>query len=83
MILGLLIKKVNIETVNIKDYISIILIIVFIVSAILYVTYKKFREIDKELESQKLEQRRLDEKLKIYERLSKIEKRVFENGNKS
>ncbi len=81
--LGLLIERMNIKLIEIKDYITIIILFIVIISAIIIVTYKKFSEINRELENQKFEQKRLDEKLKIYKRLSKIEKRVFENGNKS
>lgn len=83
LIIGLFLEKANINSLVIKDYLTIIGIIFVVVSAIIIVTYRKFSEVDKELESQKLKQNRLDEKLKIYERLAIIEKRVFENGNKS
>jgi len=80
VILGLLLKDINLET-KLTNYLTIGIIIFAIVSAIIFVFYKKFAEINKELEDQKLEQQKLNEKLKIYERLSKIEKKIFNNGN--
>ena len=84
VLVGLLIN-INIKfTDQLKDNITIFLIIVITVSVIIFILYRKFGEVDRELENQKLEQKRLNEKLKIYDRLSKIEKRIFEeDGDKS
>ncbi len=51
----------------------IILAILFCVGGILWAFYDRSSELKKDLETLKFEQKRLGEKLKIYERLSKIE----------
>ncbi|MDP3026705.1 MAG: hypothetical protein Q8N63_03280 [Nanoarchaeota archaeon] len=59
-----------------KDLIAIITTIIFAVIIIKTIIYKEINKINNEL-------KRLDEKLKIYERLSIIEAKLnFKNGSK-
>lgn len=50
-----------------------------IVGLIFFIGIMVYQDINKELDNQRWEQKRLNEKLKIHERLYKLEKRVFEN----
>lgn len=59
---------------------TIIIPIIITASFIIIIIYKRINELGEELDIQKTEQKRLSEKLKIYERLAKLEKKVFENG---
>jgi len=69
-----------ITELSFKDLISIIITIIFAVIIIRIIIYKEINRINKELEridkKGNWEYKRLDEKLKIYERLAKIEERV-------
>lgn len=75
IILGLITKNLEFDVFKSKDF-SIILSIIIGVGAVIIIVYKKFKEVDNELEIQKTEQKKLDEKLKIYKRLSRIEEKV-------
>lgn len=75
IILGLITKNLEFDVFKSKDF-SIILSIIIGVGAVIMIVYKKFKEVDNELEIQKTEQKKLDEKLKIYKRLSRIEEKV-------
>lgn len=63
-------QKININTLILILAGSAVVIIVIGIQL-------KTGEIKDELENQKLEQKKLSEKLKIYERLSKLENEVF------
>jgi len=60
-------------------YIILIISLLFIFIIIL-VLHKRIREVEEELDSQKLEQKKLNEKLIIYDRLSRVE--AILNGKK-
>lgn len=75
-LLGLLITSINFEINQFKDSITTIIIIIISAGIIIAIIYKKINEINEELNNQKNEQKKLDEKFKIYERLSKIEKKI-------
>ena len=73
-----LLKRFNFNDIT-TIYIILIISLLFILIIIL-VLHKRIREIEEELDSQKLEQKRLNEKLIIYDRLSRIE--AILNGKK-
>ena len=62
-----LIEMIN--TLQIKDMITIILTIIIAIAIIRIIIYREIDKINKEL-------KRLDEKVNIYERLAKIEKKL-------
>jgi len=82
-----IILTISLQSGNIKfiklDVIDLTfpIIIVLIITGIITIFYMKMREINRELDDQKLEQQKINERLKIYKRLSKIEEKVFKNGN--
>jgi len=82
LIMGLLLKTTSLEIPRIKDYLIIFGVLIIVIIALVIVLYKRFNEIDKEFINQKLEQKKINERLKIYKRLSKIEEKVFKNGTK-
>jgi len=81
VILGLLFNIISFEITKIKDYLIMLGVLIITIVALIFIIYKKFNEVDKELANQKSEQKKLNEKLKIYKRLSKLEEKIFKNGN--
>ena len=72
-----------------KSNITIILIIVVAAIGLIWISYKKFREIDKELEKYKGKINEFDKRFKMIEELNdirlnikEIQKEVFKSGNK-
>ena len=88
MVAGEIIGLLEIITgLSAKDLMSIIITIIFAVVIIRIIIYKEINRINKELENidkkGSWEYKRLDEKLKIYERLSIIEAKLnLKNGSK-
>lgn len=81
--ISLQLKEFKLFEPELADLSFPIIVTIAVIISIAVVFYMKMREINKELDDQRLEQKKPNEKLKIYERLSKIEKKVFNNGNKS
>ncbi len=77
-LLGLLLQGLNFNLLNIKEYIMIIGIIIVLVSAIIFVIYKKFREVDIELEKQNNELKNIDNRFKTIEDLNNIKSDIKE-----
>lgn len=72
-----------------KSNITILLIIIISSIGIISITYKKFREINIELEKSKMKLEEFDKRFKTIEELNNIrldirelQKEVFKNGNK-
>ena len=64
-------------SIQIIDFITLIFIIIGSIVIIIIIGFQlKINKIKEELDNQKTEQQKLNEKLKIYDRLSKIEKRL-------
>ena len=81
MVAGDIISLLEIITeLSTKDLMFIIITIIFAVVIIRIIIYKEINEINKDLKridnKIELESNRLNEKLKIYERLAKIEERL-------
>ncbi len=53
-----------------------------IIGLLFFMIIMIYQDIYKELNNQKWELKRVDEKFKIYKRLSELEKAVFKNGKK-
>ena len=74
------------KTIEVNNFITIyivLILILIIIGGFLWAINKRVDEIEKDLNNQKFEQKRLDEKLKIYERLSIIEAKLnLKNGSK-
>jgi len=75
ILIGLSVRDYS-KTSQLKDFLGIIITIIIGVFAVIFIVYRKFKEINDELENQKKKQVQLDEKLKIYKRLAKIEKKI-------
>ena len=64
-------------SIQIIDFITLIFIIIGSIVIIIIIGFQlKINKIKEELDNQKTEQQKLNEKLKIYDRLSKIAKRL-------
>ena len=69
-------------SIQIIDFITLIFIIIGSIVIIIIIGFQlKINKIKEELDNQKTEQQKLNEKLKIYERLAKLENKVFKNGS--
>ena len=85
--LGLVVNVVSawlfsLEKISIMVFIFILtgsLIVIIIIG--IQLVKQEIGEVDDKLKKQGLEQMRLNERLKIYDRLARIESEVFENGN--
>ena len=76
ILLGLFIKNIDFNIDRLKESITTGIIIIIATSTVIIIFYKKIKEVNKELENIKTEQTKLDEKLKIYKRLAKIEEKI-------
>ena len=74
------------DKINLTDFgninLTIIITMLLALAFTIMMFYKRINEVTEEIDSQKLEQKKIGEKLKIYERLAKLEERVFKNGKK-
>jgi len=68
-IITFILSKLNINPGSLKESILTILIAIITSSVVIYICYKKFKEVGEELDNQQIEHKKLDEKLKIYEQL--------------
>jgi len=75
LLLGLYLRG-KVFTLNNLQSKDIVIILGLAIIFTIIIFYKKFKEVDNELENQKINQKRLDEKLIIYDRLAKVEEKV-------
>ena len=81
LITGILLENLHPGIFLLKNSIITLAIILIATSTIIVIVYKRFNEVNEELNYIKMEQKRLDEKLKIYKRLSIIEQKMqIKNG---
>ena len=61
---------------------TILVTIIVVVSLTIFIFHRKINELGEEIDNQKAKTQELEGKLKIYDRLTKLENAVFKNGKK-
>lgn len=64
------------NSINIENPLTAILTIILASIVIILILYRKMREVNEELKEIKLDQQKLEEKLKIYKDISNIKERL-------
>jgi len=81
LVTGILLDKLSLNIFSLRDSIVTIIIILIATSTIIMIVYKRFKEVNEEIHFIKVEQKKLNEKPKIYKRLSIIEQKIgIKNG---
>ncbi len=61
---------------------TILVTLIVVVSLTIFIFHRKISELGEEIDNQKAKIQELEEKLKIYDRLARLENAIFKNGKK-